>query len=133
MQPFVTAENIKDAYWRYIETSYPIRSDRIRQQFRELVENNNLLWQESFISLSRPYKKSGSLINLIEKGILEPKIQKANFGIEELWQHQVSAIECLSTYKGTPKNTIVATGTGSGKTQAFLIPIVDHCLRNLLE
>lgn len=29
-----------------------------------------------------------------------------------------------------PKSTLVATGTGSGKTESFLIPILDHCRRN---
>lgn len=35
---------------------------------------------------------------------------------------------CLRTFQGLP--IVIATGTGSGKTEAFLLPIVDHCLRH---
>jgi hypothetical protein len=42
MQPFVAAEKVKDAYWRYIETSFPIRREALRRQFRRLVEEQRL-------------------------------------------------------------------------------------------
>lgn len=49
--------------------------------------------------------------------------------------HQLAAYHRLSTKpKGTerfarPQPTLVTTGTGSGKTEAFLHPILDHVLR----
>lgn len=45
---------------------------------------------------------------------------------ERLYVHQEEAI--LSILEG--KTTVVSTGTGSGKTEAFLIPILDHCLKH---
>jgi superfamily II DNA/RNA helicase len=48
------------------------------------------------------------------------------FSGERLYIHQERAI--LSILEG--KTTIVSTGTGSGKTEAFLIPILNHCLKH---
>jgi DEAD/DEAH box helicase domain-containing protein len=41
------------------------------------------------------------------------------------WRHQELAFQRLSP--GSPQNTLVATGTGSGKTEAFLYPCLEHC------
>jgi hypothetical protein len=130
MQPFNTAERVREAYWRYIETSYPIRSEDLKKKFRDLVDHEKLLWQEPFISLSRPFFQGGTLNAMISDGVLSPQIKNANWGFSTLWAHQTAAIKQLSTRLQSPVNTIVATGTGSGKTQAFLIPIVDDCMRN---
>jgi ATP-dependent helicase YprA (DUF1998 family) len=44
--------------------------------------------------------------------------------------HQARAFERLSTkYQDRPRPTLVTTGTGSGKTEGFLLPILDHVLR----
>ena len=44
--------------------------------------------------------------------------------------HQVQAFQRLTTADGhTPLPTLVTTGTGSGKTECFLYPILDHCYR----
>ncbi|MFZ2238040.1 MAG: DEAD/DEAH box helicase [Gordonia amarae] len=44
--------------------------------------------------------------------------------------HQAAAFERLSTkFQDRPQPTLVTTGTGSGKTEAFLYPIIDHVLR----
>ena len=45
--------------------------------------------------------------------------------IKGLRLHQEEAIQSIMSQK----HTVIATGTGSGKTESFLIPIVDHCLR----
>src|SRR5690554_886787 len=43
------------------------------------------------------------------------------------YMHQYQAFERLSGE--VKKNTIVATGTGSGKTESFLYPVLEHCAR----
>jgi len=46
--------------------------------------------------------------------------------------HQVQAWRRLNSKDREPEPTLVTTGTGSGKTEAFLIPILDHCRRERL-
>ncbi|MCL2713896.1 MAG: DEAD/DEAH box helicase [Alphaproteobacteria bacterium] len=41
------------------------------------------------------------------------------------FQHQLTAFERLSG--SSPRSTLIATGTGSGKTESYLWPILDHC------
>ena len=43
--------------------------------------------------------------------------------------HQVQAWQRLNSRDRDPEPTLITTGTGSGKTEAFLIPILDHCRR----
>ncbi|MEA3338864.1 MAG: DEAD/DEAH box helicase, partial [Chloroflexota bacterium] len=45
---------------------------------------------------------------------------------KRLYAHQEGAIKSILAGQAT----IVSTGTGSGKTEAFLIPILDHCLKH---
>lgn len=45
------------------------------------------------------------------------------------WRHQAEAWARLSTLRGPARPTLVTTGTGSGKTESFLIPVLDHCRR----
>ena len=44
------------------------------------------------------------------------------------FSHQEQAWQRLSTSHAAA-NTLVATGTGSGKTECFLYPVLDHCAR----
>ena len=47
------------------------------------------------------------------------------------YRHQEKAFDRLSP--GTPLNTLVATGTGSGKTECFLLPLLEHCRLQLAQ
>ncbi len=47
----------------------------------------------------------------------------------EPYGHQAEAFKRLSSRDGRPRPTLVTTGTGSGKTEAFLLPILDHVVR----
>ncbi|MEU4497169.1 DEAD/DEAH box helicase, partial [Streptomyces sp. NPDC023998] len=44
-------------------------------------------------------------------------------------RHQAAAWERLSTLHGPARPTLITTGTGSGKTESFLVPVLDHCRR----
>jgi len=49
-----------------------------------------------------------------------------DFRKNNLYIHQVKALDSILANK----TTIISTGTGSGKTESFLIPILDYCLRH---
>ena len=130
LQPFVAAEALKDAYHSYISTSFPLRRPELRREFDRLVTEHKLLWQEPFVSLSRHPRAGRTFAELEADGIISPTLMaNVSFGFERLHDHQSRAISRLSSLTGA-RSTVVATGTGSGKTEAFLVPILDHCLRN---
>ncbi|MHA1270068.1 MAG: DEAD/DEAH box helicase [Candidatus Helarchaeota archaeon] len=52
-----------------------------------------------------------------------------NLGIKRLYKHQYESIKLIQN----KKNVILNAGTGSGKTEAFLIPIINDCLKNNIK
>ena len=133
MQPFVAAEAVRKDYRHYIETSFPVRDSAIKAQVQHLIESEKLLWQELFISLARPFRTGGHLNDLIADGILAPEISQADWGFDTVFAHQAAAARRIGGSAAQGHNTIIATGTGSGKTESFLLPIVDDCLRHADE
>ena len=136
MQPFGAVEKIKETYQNFVETSFPLADPDLKREFQRLVEEEHLLWQDPFVSLSRPFYAGGTLEDLVHEKKLGRDIvagaspRSPSWKFSQLHAHQRDAIQRLSAYHQQPRNTLIATGTGSGKTEAFLIPIIDHCLRN---
>ncbi len=137
MQPFGAIEQIKEKYQRFVETSFPIKDKALLQQFRDLIKHDHLLWQEPYISLSRPYLPGSTLQELVQAGYLDERLLSIPFfhtpksALGRVYYHQQEAIKRLTTLRGhQPQNTLIATGTGSGKTESFLIPIINHCLHH---
>jgi hypothetical protein len=82
-----------------------------------------------FFSLNRRYKTGDvSFRQFCARHGLDARLPDRFAGLasRRLYAHQERAI--LSILAG--QTTVVSTGTGSGKTEAFLIPILDHCLKH---
>ena len=133
MQPFAAAEAVREDYRHYIETSFLVRDPALKARIGQLITTEKLLWQEAFVSLARPFRSGGSLSELVAEGVLSPHVTRAHWGFEAVFAHQAAATRRLGGVPGSNRNTVVATGTGSGKTEAFLLPIVDACLRHQAE
>ncbi len=130
MQPFAAAESVREDYRHYIETSFLVRDPALKARIGHLIDTEKLLWQEAFVSLARPFLSGGSLSELVADGVLGSLVTHAHWGFDAIFAHQAAATRRLGIAVGSSQNTIVATGTGSGKTEAFLLPIVDDCLRH---
>jgi len=57
---------------------------------------------------------------------LSPTLPDVFPNIYSLYRHQEQAIQAILQ----EQTTIISTGTGSGKTESFLIPIIDYCLKH---
>ncbi|RMG51179.1 MAG: DEAD/DEAH box helicase, partial [Acidobacteria bacterium] len=75
------------------------------------------------------YKRAASVDELVERGLLHPETARIfrtlDDGPFQLYQHQTEAIEKAS--RG--ESFVVTSGTGSGKSFCYFIPIVDAVVR----
>ncbi len=137
MQPIDIVERVKSTYKSYIKTAFPVVDDDLRQQMHAHIEGVNLLWRGPYLSLQRPYEMSDQTLaaqaaalnlhpRLLTAGEFrdERGVRHAPFGEWRLYTQQQSVAQILAGH-----NTIVSSGSGSGKTEAFFIPILNHCLQ----
>ncbi len=127
IDPIQLHEDLKERVQRYLLTSLPI-SDRfplLRKQAESALSEPDKLVKGPFVEALPDFPKSRSLQDHVEAGLLHEgfsQLKPAEF-TRKLHQHQDQAIEAVV---GKHQNVVVATGTGSGKTECFLYPIIDQ-------
>ena len=86
-------------------------------------------WPEPLIQINPNYKRGQTVEQLVAEGLLQPKTSEIfRIGSDrplQLFQHQQEAL----SKAGDGQSFVVTTGTGSGKSLAFFIPIFDRILR----
>lgn len=129
LHPLQTTDLIRSSYIRYLRTIYPFQDDDLRDQFWRALTTPALLVKGPLLEASPPFKTGRSIEELIRDGVLHPSFRalcsEALPLKRLLYLHQDQGIDRVC--RG--RNVIIATGTGSGKTETFLIPILDHLLR----
>jgi DEAD/DEAH box helicase domain-containing protein len=135
--PTALYESIKDAYLRYYDTAFWLRDEQLRLERRTALERPGFIFTDPLLEPVRPYPSAVSISDACERAGLSSAIARllaiALFGQEEdfgLRQHQADALEA-SFSSGGRHNVVVTSGTGSGKTEAFLLPIFARVLREL--
>ena len=132
--PFATSLRLRDAYLRYLSESYPIHPSQpeLRRLFKEKLRQPDAFCRDPLVSMIPSYETSLTPGQLFDRGDaprLHRRLRKLSASELDpdrpLYRHQVEAIARI----GSGRNTVVATGTGSGKTEAFLLPALDGCCR----
>lgn len=113
------AHEIKENVLGYLSTTYNIKNESFSKNLQSFLDSSNGLFKGPYIDIKLPFKtaKKDEDIGLDLKLSFSP------------YEHQVNAFKRLSSRDNKPESTLVVTGTGSGKSECFFIPIVDHCLR----
>lgn len=135
IDPIKTTNNIKEKYLRYLTTAFSLNNNEILYLFQEEFKKNNFFVKGPFLEASSIFKKGRSVEQLIRDKILSPQFEQLNssdyFPIDRpLHFHQEKAIIQNITKN---KNIVVATGTGSGKTEIFLISILNYLFQQKEE
>lgn len=113
---------IEESYAKYLETTFYFKDPEFRKSFKDELKSG-VLGNGPFLE-STPVFQTGKQASHIFSELLgseiDPGLSESIFGSRPLYTHQEKAI--IKTYQGN--NILVATGTGSGKTESFLFPII---------
>lgn len=124
------SDRVRDAYLTYLQTLLSIRDEPIEQALRAAITEERMLVTGPVLEASPPYEPGCSLAELIQQGVLSPWLRRLGHphGLpldRPLYRHQEQAIR--KAVAG--RNLVIATGTGSGKTEGFLVPVLHHLAR----
>lgn len=131
LDPLQVTEAIRDAYIRYLKTIKPFQDPELRREFAQALEAPERLVKGPILEIAPPFRTGKSLRDLVGEGVLSPRFAALCRDNEvlpydrPLYVHQERAIR--KAVAG--RNIVVSTGTGSGKTEAFLVPILNALLR----
>jgi len=134
INPLKITSEVTDVYKRYLTTVFRLRDPVLRNLFFQEVENFGFI-NGPLLEATPPFEKGCFLKDLINKGIqgkeLEPFIYDALPELKEnpLYSHQERAIGKIMN----GRNVVIASGTGSGKTESFLIPIYNYLMQQHKE
>lgn len=130
LDPLAAGERIQDAFIRYLTSTYSSSDATLRAEFRRALtaDPEFSLTKGPYVQATPPYAKGLSLAQLVEEQVLHQgflRLPETVFPIHRsLYLHQEQAIRKLCA----GRNLIISTGTGSGKTESFLFPILHHLL-----
>lgn len=127
LNPVAFTENVISNFLRYQLTAYPFADPGLHGQMRTLLSleetRRTPLMRGPYVSLSRPFVEGAAVEELVSEGILHPHMPNL-IEYPHLYGHQEEAIRAIAD----DRPTIISTGTGSGKTECFLYPIISKCL-----
>lgn len=138
VDPIGAFEEIRENFILYIKTAFGTRFFTLEQERENLLRQNRVLNQEPWIEPLPKYQSSGKTIASLSgsdlPGMDAPQIELFKalvkcglFGEHELHLHQA---EMLRQSLGG-KNCVVTAGTGSGKTESFLLPLFAQLAKEI--
>ncbi|KZN62891.1 hypothetical protein N473_18420 [Pseudoalteromonas luteoviolacea CPMOR-1] len=135
-EPISSYKDVKDGIKRYIKSAFSSNSQSFEEERSKLLEQDGVLFQEEYLE-PIPMYKSGKLLKELNeqdlpqmnkkgisafKNIISSGLFKGGF---PLYLHQ----QRMLTASLNGKHGIVVTGTGSGKTESFLLPVLANIIK----
>jgi len=135
MDVFDLRDKLINDYRDYVSSFIKVRDPRINEKVQTWFDQGRL-WPDPMVGLNPTFAPGGTVDDLVAEGDLHPacaqifrvgKTAQDPVGKQMgLYRHQVEAIHQARA----GHNYVLTTGTGSGKSLAYIVPIVDYVLRN---
>lgn len=119
MIPWVVARELRSTLLDYLRSTWSIADTEVESALFSFLAGSHGLFQGPYLRLGLPFAAA-------------PKDAAIPLDISPPYPphlHQLQAWQRLSSRGQTPQATLITTGTGSGKTECFLYPVLDHALR----
>jgi ATP-dependent helicase YprA (DUF1998 family) len=133
INPLKTSKEISGTYGRYLKSLVQPRQVDLAHAIAAAIDKSIAepggVVKGPYLEATPPYVTGSSIRELVAEGTLSAEFLKLgnnSFPLDRpVYKHQEDAIRKL----GAGRSLLVATGTGSGKTESFLIPIINHLMR----
>ena len=119
MIPSILSSQLIEGVKGFLTTTFPSTTPTFFGVMDRFVEGDGNLFKGPYISVALPFRKGDSAEKFF------PEILDSSFSP---YYHQELAFKRLGIAE--PKPTLVATGTGSGKTEAFMYPMLQYCYQH---
>lgn len=128
LNPIERSKFIDERYKEYLKSSFKFADTNLQKLFVEQLEREQL-FKGPYVDMSFPFQRGHNLNYLIEHNIvcnLFHKLDDIDFS-RPLYSHQEESIKLIKS----GRSAIITTGTGSGKTESFLFPILNELLYDI--
>ena len=122
------SEYINKQYKEYLKSSFKFNNSKLQKLFEQQLEKEDL-FKGPYVDLNLPFQRGMSLDEMIADGAVCKSFRRLgdmNFD-RPLYSHQEESIRCICS----GRSAIITTGTGSGKTESFLYPILNELMSDV--
>lgn len=125
------SRELLDLYVKYLDSAMPLRSETAREERQRLMREPGVIHQEPRIEFLPRYEETTTLSDACQQlGLSELFADFSACGLfpteRRLYRHQFESLAAVSRDK---QHLVVTTGTGSGKTECFLLPVFEALVR----
>ncbi len=137
--PIGSFEGIKERFLLYLETAYRLRSRSLTEERRSLLLDSECFYRKPLIEPSPQYESSGKRVGdltgllgerWVARGVAADFVDFIGQGLIDpstiLYTHQVEMLKQVIA----GKHALITSGTGSGKTESFLLPLFAYLIED---
>ena len=127
ISPIEVSAEIRHSYQRYLGSLITPNQAKLREALNDAIARESVagLSKGPYLEVMPGYRKGLTSRQLIAEGVLcesFARYESATFDLDRpLYVHQESSIRKVAQ----GRNVVIATGTGSGKTESFMLPLMD--------
>ncbi|MFE0153215.1 DEAD/DEAH box helicase [Nonomuraea sp. NPDC059007] len=122
MKPTLAAEELRRSLTQYLTTTFALAEPPVREALERFLNHGEQgIFRGPYLRIRTPFRPA-------EPGWRDC-LEWAPPTPWTPYRHQAKAFRRLSTLRKAAEPTLITTGTGSGKTESFLVPVLDHCRR----
>lgn len=134
LDPIKSSADIKEEFISYVTTRFHIADKTYAKGFIDELNKEGNIAKGPYLDINDSFKTGKNISDLITEGEMSPLFKELEPNKSEsdkeiklqrpLYLHQEEAIKKINL----KHNLVVTTGTGSGKTECFILPILNHLL-----
>lgn len=141
INPIGVFEKVVKGYISYVQTAFGTRYEEFETKRKNLLNEDKVIYRQPWVEPLLKYESSGKKVEDLDeddlKGFEKDQIRVFKQYIKQglftgdfpLYMHQYKMLK--NAVRG--ENCVITSGTGSGKTEAFLMPLFAYLLKDLTK